>query len=441
MIDDTKIMGLKKEIIQMLVAHFKLTNISIVEEQSDGDIIRFKDYANKVYLNLAWNDLLEIFFPDGLDTEYIDDFFKKTFLGNILYDISAYNLYKDSNGELKIWQDESDSYKDKWIIGFWKDKFAEFLIEENEVYHKKNSYPIGSDDLLCNFEIDNVKVTINKPSDTFKLLFSCLNSFRVDSGWEYNITVSLKNVKKSDIENYLQEALFLINIFNEDIFIFGTSAFRRTYPNEFNLSAGCGSRKFSKAIYIEPLCFYNEARYSSEETCFYYYYKVLEYFFPINRKIDFFKAIKKYSKNIDKYENLLSSASVNLRELLLDDGLELFKDDALNEFRDICSDIEKTQLKKLFNNSELKNKINELYRSYFEIEEKMDILRENETFAEKVYTYRNSIVHSKEISRKVPTLLKKRVYPSIGDKDWNEIIKELSKIVIGYFCYEGKVSF
>jgi hypothetical protein len=326
----------------------------------------------------------------------------------LFHAISHSNLHLTNNNNLIIWGYKHSSFKNRWIQGFYKDNYSEFLIELNNL--NLESKGICDDELMTNFEIGNVKVTISPPSMTFKLLFGVLNHNIVESGWNYYITISFKGLPKSEVNNHLQQALFLLEKYNPNCFIFGGSNNIHTSPNACDI-IDTPVKIFPVSKHIDALCLYNEAINATRETCFYYFYRAIEYFFPVNQEIEILREINFFVKDIQNQD----------------------KDMFVSCLIDLCSKDEEKNLKHLLNNKDILDKVIWFTDSY---SDKDDYENAINKFAKKLYEYRNKVVHSKESTRRIPNLLE-----TVNEiDDWNEIVQEISLICIEHFCYENKIT-
>ncbi len=145
------------------------------------------------------------------------------------------------------------------------------------------------------------------------------------------------------------------------------------------------------------------------EIWFLYMYKVLEYFFLINRKNEIQKIAAKWIKNPDKLSK---------------------------EIETIYRTGEQDCLKYLLKNPCIKNDVENAIQTAFE--NGIISLKVIDEFADKLYSFRNSIVHGKlDVRYKLytPNLLS-----DFQESPWFTIIHILAFGCIREFCYEGRFS-
>lgn len=115
----------------------------------NDEYIRFGDKKTGVFLNLYWKQLFDEF-SDLIELKTC--FNNKWKIKDFFYSISQTALLQSGNDNLIIWGDKHSSFKDRWVQGFFKDNYAEFLIEMNNPYLEQKG--LKSDELLYNFEIE-----------------------------------------------------------------------------------------------------------------------------------------------------------------------------------------------------------------------------------------------------------------------------------------------
>lgn len=325
--------------------------------------------------------------------------------------------YKISNlsyPDKKYYPEELNSnftiYED---TGFLFEDYAEFMLE----YKYDNTSDIEE---MNEFNIGSVIIKVQEPTP---LLAKALwlegdNCFMP----EELTSISLKGVKKENVEAYLQQALFLIGNYSpsnmtieypkverflgEDIVTYYAEAeeLQKGIINSDNIDVK--TKKFSELKYTEVLSFYNKGMSMKEEQLgFLYFYKVIEYFFLINRKDEFITNISNYNKNGDI-------------------------DSFIKKVTDIYYKKESEQLKLVLKSIE--TSLKPILKSAKESKKITDENNTNE-FANALYNYRNSITHGKSDTNlflKLPTPL------SISDtKFWNSTTLEISKILINKYCF------
>ena len=328
-------------------------------------------------------------------------------ISNTFWDISANKYYYDKNEKLEIWTNKLASYENRLIVGFYnkRGRKAEFLMEESrnvpldeEGYAKKIN-------LLLEFYIGKIKIKMSKPTSMFKLIYRYWINADYDAWWDYYETIQIEGVNRKNLNKYLQQAIFWCNrynnINNESILKFGAETTLKHYSNYYEYDESGVIIQFPDSKYDEkPLAFYNQAFAGTNETAFLYYYKVLEFFFYIskNSRIEY------------------GSEETCLKRLLLELDFEY--------------------------------KVKEIIEEYFGeyLLEKDDINNIDfynitiEKFAEKLYKYRNSVVHGKYDETNLLTHVPMNLiedYEDIKLKGWNSIAQELAFLCIIYFCFDN----
>jgi hypothetical protein len=322
--------------------------------------------------------------------------------------ISHKMLYYYHNKGFRLWGYKLNSFRDRYIQGFYKDNYAEFGID--------TQLEINVNKLICSFNIADVEVKISHPSDFYKLIFQSIkpfNTFRV--GWDDDITISFKRKNKArlkvdDIEKYLQQALFILNINYPDVFVFGNS------NNEYKRGDIEYKKKYIGEISdindIEPVVYFNEAINSTEETAFYYFYKVIEYYYKINIEC------------LIKEKIILSKVEDNLAA-------------SVKKIIKINTNNKETKLIYLLSNTAITSSILDIFNSYFCESKKIG------EYAKLLYKRRNQLFHSEDSNRYLPKLL---VMPQFDNNDltvadWNKLIREISIVCINYFSYGNSLNY
>jgi hypothetical protein len=385
-----------QDIIEILGEYFKETNIRIDKNQTNNNVLRLLDIDTNVRLNLNWDYIDEIIDDGRINLSYpgysyyIDNFFKG---------ISEEQIYSFNNKKLTMYGYDLNQFTDRVIQGFYSNRYAEFIIEINDKY-------LNSDDridnicknLIYSFNIDEVNVRIDNPSDTFKLLFMQNNIAGLKSGWENTISIHISNVSKTNIENILQQVLFLINQ-DFDFFVIG-QRINYSSASYFNLIEKNNSHySFKKAKHYETLSYYNAAKFFQNEIKFQYYYKVLEYYF--NNK--------------------------DILELIKFDGEKKRDRDLIYEF---------------FNLPHLKNSILNIYEEDFFQENYQGNLDNCDdtkirSVANKLYRFRNSLIHGGNLTRRLPSITYD-VYSNYYNELewWINVAEELAVLNILHYCYD-----
>ncbi|WP_299089485.1 hypothetical protein [uncultured Metabacillus sp.] len=279
--------------------------------------------------------------------------------------------------------------------GFFQKEYCEFLITYSPFYN---------DSIQFNFSIDSIDVHIGEPSNLFKLMFNhIIYDDHSDGTWDMFQTISLHGVKESEAEVILEQALYYLsrkfpsdyNDYPEIITFYGEDGQidHFEYDNDDSTELS-----YTKSQYNEVFIFYNEARRKHDPLSF---YRVLEYFFIINRKSEFNSIIDYYNqdKNIDK---------------LILDVTKIFRKD------------EEKLLAYLLNTLDTKEILSlALKKGLIEKET-------NEDLAQKLYNFRNSIVHSKK--EDTNKFLLPGPLSSMEKDKWLPILEKLAMNCIMYFC-------
>lgn len=267
------------------------------------------------------------------------------------------------------------------------------------------------------FKLGDVEVKISEPSTLYELLVS-----QTDDKYHYRTyitTISLRGINKENLKDYLYQALFIIGnylIDNDDTeypvideFIgedYGMYSIKNFYINRNILPEPNSLNNFSLFKNSEVLSFYNAGmEIRDHELSFQYFYKVLEYFYIINRSDDFREKIEQYNSknNIQKF---------------------------ITEITKIYKDKEINQLKYL-----LSANLDEL-NSILEFAKEKDLIEDTEldSLAEAIYKYRNSLVHGKSddtFDLKLPELLNNK-----KEINWIKVVHQISLILIKKYCLD-----
>lgn len=282
-------------------------------------------------------------------------------------------------------------------LGLYHDGYAEFLFTDSRE---------PGEDNIDQFEVDNYFFSIGEPSLFFKLALNDMSCY-YDEEWEYFKTLSVLGVSKENFEKVLQQGLYFINRYNPSL-----NARIYKYPNYYEQSKeNQPLPKINKILFEEPLIFYQEAiKINNKESSCLYFYKTLEFFFLMNRNAEYDKFIKQYngSKEEKRTENFIKEIS-KIRTLKEN---ELLKKLLLNP---VFHDKMKIALKKA---------------KEFEIIEKEEV----SFLADKLYSFRNSIVHGK-IEQNFELSLPRLIENTLTEK-WLVILKLLSEMVIDEFCFD-----
>ncbi|WP_440112200.1 hypothetical protein [Paenibacillus sp. QZ-Y1] len=170
-----------------------------------------------------------------------------------------------------------------------KQDYSEFLLTYDSLFYFDSSF-------VEHYMIGDIIVEVSEPSSLYRLIF---NSFAKDKGfgdqWESHKTVKLRGCKFADQEKTLQQILFLIAKYHAPEY-----EFIADYPTIIPYTPHgedakwndpedkLDSREFDKFLYTpvkysEPLSLYNKAKKLEDPIL---YYRVLEYFFIINKKLE-----------------------------------------------------------------------------------------------------------------------------------------------------------
>lgn len=288
--------------------------------------------------------------------------------------------------------------------GFYFKSYAEFFINDDSLKVYWNAENIE-------FSIGEVKVKVGSPTNIFKLIN---NHFYEDiqykmpwyGEWERFLSISFTGIKKEEVENYLQQAMYIISLNNSALSSLTVGFDYRSWEEDEKGIFIKNGKSYKVAAYSDVINFYNEARKPGSLDKALNYYKVLEYFFIINRENEILSAVDKYNKMGNKAD-LISSMSK------------------------IAKENEEINLKLLI--ERIYPKINGIIQDAFE----KNLIKENSylAFAEELYSVRNDFVHAKQNHRKfevwVPSILKE------DEKyEWIHILGKVAIACIEEFCFE-----
>lgn len=396
-------MKLGEKLLAVIEQFFADTNIRI-DKQTNDKFLRLFDTATNVRINLNWEDTYiflenEDYNFQSLGTDIENNLY---IIERIFNEISREQLYTISNKKKFIlWGDNINHFTRRVTQGFYKqtEKYAEFIIEIRDEYIY--DFPLVSERMIYRFKIEDVDVEISTPSDIFKLIFlqNKFSGFRDE--WQSVITLKIYNIKKSEIESIIQQSLFLINLNNFEMFIFGLNIDTSDQPNFDFAKKNSNKLLFPKIRNYEPMAYYNVANYSSIEMRFHYYYKALEFFFR-NKS---FVSENKSSINEIKKQTELQLLTILLNMTFIKSNIiqiaeqDFFQDMLLRKKRDVSKNI-------------------------------VDI------FSDELYAYRNNVVHGGDDTRRLPSLTKGNYSEHTKSIEWwNNTIKELVEVCIKHFCY------
>lgn len=313
-----------------------------------------------------------------------------------------YKLNKDGSvidSKIQVFEDR----------GFKFGNYVELLINYAMLY--------GNDFEMQDFSIGNVSVKIDNPSILYDAV---MNEFCGDKYYESDsyYTISLQGITNDNYEEYLAKAIYLIGYYNpstedgsypECFEFLGELYYKYATDEEIvdnrrKNDTGFNTKCFPDLQHYEAISFYNEGMsLQGREIAFQYFYKVLEHFFLICRQ--------------DEFKNLIANYNAN-------NDINVFTDEVVK----IYKTQEDIQLKILLTSiqSDITNLVHDAYvNSYISAE---DV----EEFGEKLYLYRNTIVHGKSDERfflKTPS--------QIGDKKelfWTTIVEKIAEALIRKYC-------
>lgn len=310
-----------------------------------------------------------------------------------------FNLFKEYNFEV-----DNKGLKVYPYKGFYYKRYAEFFIEDESL----KSYLMNRD---IEFDIGQVKVTVGKPTNIFKLI---QNYYFEDIKYEINwyedwddfYTISFEMIPKEEVENYLQQALYIIALTNytKDCPTIGFDP--RSWNKKEEAVVKRSKTEYKVAEHSDVINFYNEARKPGNLDKALNYYKVLEYFFVINREDEILSAVEVYNRRRNKA-------------------------DLISNISKIAKENEETSLKLLI--ERINPKITKVIENAF----KKNLITENShfVFAEELYSVRNDFVHAKQNHRKfevwIPSILREE------DKyEWIHILEKVAMACIEEFCFE-----
>ncbi|WP_340031129.1 hypothetical protein NSQ20_25475 [Paenibacillus sp. FSL K6-1122] len=314
---------------------------------------------------------------------------------NLLYQLDKKSLEKTNPG-LVIYED----------VGLYskKEKYCEVLL----TYLSIGNWP--KTEFESGFKLNHVGVEISEPSNLYRLLFASFSRDDYFNGWGFYETIKLKGCEQNEIDRVLQQVLFLLAKYNrpEDgvvgdypqiiPYTYTDNLYIWNNPNE---DIEIDLTDFNTTKYHEPIAFYNKGRKSEEPI---YFYRVLEFFFIINRKNE-------------------------IEELIFDYNTSTDMDGFIKNMTNLYGNKEEKDLEGLLRNVD---GIHEVVEKANEME--LVISNDVSTFVKALYQYRNSFVHAKWDYRhdiNIPNLLE----DNVKDAHWLTILKKLAEMVIKQFCY------
>lgn len=285
-------------------------------------------------------------------------------------------------------------------MGFLIKGYGEFLLQYSMLDYDPDSCN------LWEFEIGNVKVSIGQPTNLFQFIFNHFSDDDAFPDWNSLYTIKLTGGEKGGLEEILQQSFYIISKYNPSILESDyPSTYCYTYEDagylkeDYEEITAAIPNTFKKIKYPEALAFFNNANHTCSPID---YYKVIEYFFIINRKEEIKRQIDNYntSNKIDSF---------------------------IDEITKIYNTKEGLLLEYLLNNI---TGINEIIDLAFN--KKLISEREIGIFSSKLYEYRNSIVHGKKDTKL--TLMVPKILGVNNNHSWDLILKYLAEKVIDQFC-------
>lgn len=288
--------------------------------------------------------------------------------------------------------------------GFYFKRYAEFFIEDESL----KSYLMNRD---IEFDIGQVKVRVGRPTNIFKLIqnyyFEDIK-YEIDwyADWDDFYTISFEMIPKEEVENYLQQALYIIALTNytKDCPTIGFDP--RSWNKKEEEVVKRSKTEYNVAAHSDVINFYNEARKPGNLDKALNYYKVLEYFFVINREDEILSAVEVYNRRGNKA-------------------------DLISNISKIAKENEETSLKLLI--ERINPKITKVIENAFE----KNLITEDShiVFAEELYSVRNDFVHAKQNHRKfevwIPSILREE-----EKYEWIHILEKVAMACIEEFCFE-----
>ncbi|GKX66886.1 hypothetical protein [Inconstantimicrobium mannanitabidum] len=434
---------IQKNIREYFASEESFNNIIIKKITDEYIEIGMQEY--RISVRLMWvsfsdyldfenaNDLIEI-------TRYISDGYSE----EIFYYASQRNLYYENNlKKIEVWRRKLNSFNNRYIEGAYikEDKFGEFLLEEN----RDTDLCINehhTEKLYLRFNIGKIKIVVSNPTQIFKLMFMNSNIFGIDSFWDKFLTIKIIGAKRDELNNYLQQAMFILNIYNNNKLLFGVENKLRHTTNQYEYEPNEKYLYFEETAHVAPLAYYNEAINLTNEASFLYYYKVLEYFFIICQKEKLKNVIECFNIEEEKIrtKRYISNQEKYLNTCKNDNKL-------INEISKIYTAEERICLRNVIKNINADGTVLKIVKEYFfeemlEDDDAGNIDISNmkiESFIDRLYKYRNSIVHGKsdfKFNSRVPNYLEK-YQDSVKMESWNYIIQKLALLCVKKFCYNN----
>ncbi|MDN8588115.1 hypothetical protein Q0V21_04950 [Paenibacillus sp. 11B] len=374
---DEELMGL----LQELFGSDLLEELEIVKLDETELII--KDNAIEQTIVFNWKGIFsmpyDVWLSENKDHPHLN-YRIESLVGSYAYDKFNHNML---------------NYMDR---GFYKSGYAEFFIHYN-------MFDLEYD--LWKFNIGAVSVQIGEPSSLFKMLNYSISTDDLFADWSAYYTISLFNVTKENFQDVLHQALFYIQKCKPSYYINDIpEIYKYMYEGDGGVDlevADLVNTDFKLAKYSEPISFFTAGDRNRDQISFLYYYKVLEFFFIINRKQELEQLITKYSGNLDKL--ILEVTRVyKTREI---DLLGYLLNNLSFELVEILETVYKDEL----------------------IKEKTI-----KALSDEIYKIRNSIVHGKSDSGF--ELLLPKLFEDEENDIWRTAIRKIASICIDKYCFK-----
>lgn len=314
-----------------------------------------------------------------------------------------HELLKDSPDKLLEFFESYDYEKDNTRMryypkkGFFSNGIGEFFIHYPEL-------DMGECEFL-EYKIEGIEIKIGRPSTMFRFLFTHLTYDKYFGEFDNFSTILINGATKENIESILQQAIMIFGQNNPSTFgdyptIYEYYGYNDMWEDSVINEAQESQNHFSLASYIEAIHFYNEGKTNKNALDF---YKVLEYFFIINKKDE----LRRLS------EKLTSDGDI---DYFTSEVTKIYKTDEFSLLYNLLENL-----------NDIEGVTKETHRK--------GLIREDSLneFTEKLYTFRNSIVHSKKDSKfdmVVPKYLSNE-----SDEHWINIIEKLANLCIKKFCF------
>ena len=292
--------------------------------------------------------------------------------------------------------------------GFSYENYGEFLIGQNQKDENETGLYGNTMDINLSFKLQDAIIRIDRVSPIFILLLEPF--YKIDENIErlgladYYYTLQIYNAPQIEHRNLIIKSLFYLNSYYlkpsktslmiHHIEIDLIQQLQDTESIEISRTKMLKRKDFKS---IEPLMLYNDASCQSLENGFFGFYRILEFFFT--------RALETELKKL-RYDKLKTEKEIIIK---------------------IQSKDEKSMLKNLLNHilkPQEKNRLTTYLKN-------KGILKEDnfDKFSNKLYEFRNSLVHSKETQLET-IYIPDPFSPNTEIKHWNYIAKNLAEICI-----------